>query len=414
MTEQVAEQLGALYNPFDPEFLADPAPVFQRIHDEAPVCYSDLFESWLITRYHDVVKALEGDVLVTRAGKMGPPPPAEVAAELEQGCPETPVLYNSEGPAYVRLRSLVERALSPELIASFEPTARLVANELVERFHDAGSAELVADLATPFADRTILEFVGVRRDDQAQVRAWNDAWATMFIPGEDLESQVAAARGMVACHRYHLKLIEDRRAEPRGDLVTALLDVRDERFEPLADAEIVWELMELTGVASNTGFGLANVLLELLREPARWNAVRTDASLVPAAIDESLRVETPILGSARAAGEELELGGVTIPEGAPVLVAYAAANHDREEFDDPERFDVHRPNSSEQLAMGRGKHSCVGAGLARMQIRVAIEVLGRRIPDLRLEDDFVPEFQAPFPFLRSVARLPVRSEPRRA
>ena len=412
MTEQVAEQLGALYNPFDPEFLEDPRPVFRRLHDEAPVCYSDLFESWLITRYHDVVTALDGDALVTRAGKMGPPPPAEVVAALEQGCPETPLLYNSEGPAYVRLRALVEQAFSPQLIASFEPRARSVADELVDAFRGTGSADLVSDLAKPFADRTILEFVGVRRDDQAQIRAWNDAWATMFIPGQDLESQLTAARGMVACQRYHLQLIAERRAEPRSDLVTALVEARDERFEPLEDAEIVWELMELTGVASNTGFGLANVLLELLREPARWSAVRADPQLIPAAIEESLRVETPILGSARAAGEELRLGGVTVPEGAPVLVAYAAANHDRQEFDDPGEFDLERPNASRQLAMGRGKHSCVGASLARMQIRVAIEVLGERMPDLRLEDGFAPEFEAPFPFLRSVARLPVLWAPR--
>src|SRR5215211_3394112 len=411
MSEQATAQLGGLYNPFDPRFLADPRPVFERLHQEAPVCYSDLFESWLITRYGDVVDALDREVLRARSGKMGPPPPDEVTAEMAKGCPHAHVLYDSDGAEYARLRALVDAALSPRVVASLEPVARAVASELVDAIAPGGAAELVDDVVAPFADRTILDFVGVSQPDHAQIRAWNYDSMTMFIPGKDLASQIAAARGVVAYQRYTLDLIAARRTEPRDDLTTALVHARVDGLEPLSDVEIVWELMELTGVASNTKFGLANVLLELLREPGRWAALRADQGLVPAAVGEALRVECPILGSAREARETLEIAGTTVPAGAPVLVAYAAANQDSDEFANPERFDPSRPNADHQLSMGRGNHSCVGAPVARMQMRVAIEVIGARLAGLRLEDDYEAEYTAPFPFLRTVARLPVRWQP---
>jgi cytochrome P450 len=408
MSKQATASPSALYNPFDPGFMADPHPVFERLHHESPVCYSELFDSWLITRYDDVVGALDRGVLRARSGKMGPPPADAVAAELAKGCPASPVLYDSDGPDYARRRALVEAALSPRVIASLEPVARAVASELVRALAAGDDAELVADVVTPFADRTILDFIGVPQAHHAEVRAWNYDSMTMFIPGKDLASQIAAARGVVAYQRYNLDLIAARRADPRDDITTALAQTRVDGIEPLSDVEIVWELMELTGVASNTRFGLANVLLELLHEPRRWQALHADPGLIPAAVGEGLRVKCPILGAAREAGETLKIGGATIPAGAPILAAYAAANHDRDEFDNPERFDASRPNAGNQLSMGHGDHSCVGAPVALMQLRVAVEVLGELLPGLRLEDGFEPEYTAPFPFLRTVARLPVR------
>jgi cytochrome P450 len=412
MSKQATAQPSALYNPFDPGFLADPHPAFQRLHQEAPVCYSDLFESWLITRYRDVVGALDRDVLSARSGKMGPPRADEVTAEMAKGCPHAHVLYDSDGTDYARLRALVDTALSPQLVAALEPGARAVASEIVDVIVSGDTAELVNDVVAPFADRTILNFVGVPPADHTQVRTWNYDSMTMFIPGKDLESQIAAARRMVAYQRYNLDLIEARRADPRDDITTALVQARVDGCEPLSDVEIVWELMELTGVASNTKFGLANVLFQLLRETGRWAGLCADPDLVPVAVEEGLRVESPILGCAREARETLEIAGATIPAGAPVLVAYAAANHDADAFTEPERFDPGRSNAHDQLSLGRGNHSCVGAPVARMQMRVAIQVLGERLPGLRLADGFQPEHTAPFPFLRTVTRLPVHWHPR--
>lgn len=406
MSEQAAEQIGGQYNPFDPAFLEDPQPVYARLHREAPVCYSDLFESWLITRYADLVDALDRDVLRARSGKMGPAPPDEVTAEMAKGCPRAEVLYDSDGPEYARLRTLVDAALSSQLVASLEPIARAVAVELVDAL-GSGGADLISDLVEPFADRTILDFMGVPQADHGRVRTWNHDSMTMFIPGNDVASQIAAARGVVAYQRYNLELIAARRSEPRGDIVTALAQARVDGLEPLSDVEIVWELIELTGVAGNTASGLGNVLLQLLSAPERWDALGDHPGLVPTAIEEALRVECPVLGSAREARETLEIGGVTVPAGAPVLLAYAAANHDADEFAAPDSFDPSRPNVEHHLTMGRGNHSCVGAPVARMQMRVAIEELSQRLPRLRLADGFEPEFTAPFPFLRTVQRLPV-------
>jgi len=330
---------------------------------------------------------------------------------MAKGCPHAKVLYDSDGPEYARKRGLVDAALSARLIASLEPVARTIADELVDVIASRDAAELVEDVVGPFAERTILDFVGVPRADHARVHAWNDDSMTMFIPGKDVATQIAAARGMVEYQRYNLDLIAARRADPRDDITTALAQARVDGVEPLTDVELVWELIELTGVAGNTRHGLGNVLLQLLHRPERWEALRADPSLIPVAIEEALRVDTPLIGCAREAAGTLELAGETIPAGAPVLVAYAAANHDSGQFEDPERFDPGRPNALTQLSMGRGNHSCVGARVARMQLRVAIEALAERLPGLRLEDGFQAEYTAPFPFMRTVARLPVRFAP---
>jgi cytochrome P450 len=401
-----ATDIAAAYNPFDQAFLDDPRPVYARIQREAPVCYSDLFESWLITRYDDIVDALDAGRLVARSDNAGPPPAPEVTAELARGCPHTKLLYESEGEEYVRLRSLVEAALSPELIASFEPRLRAAAHDLVDAFQADGCADLVAQFAAPFADTTILDFVGVPPSDRRLVRAWNEAWAALFIPGQPLEQQIAGARAVVAYERYNEQLIEARRREPRNDLVTALVEARVEGVEPLAVPEVVGELMELTGVAGNTAYGLANVLVCFVDEPGFWQDLRRRPDLLPAAVEEGLRVESPVLGSAREAATTFDVGGATIPKGAPVLVAYAAANHDDSAFAEPARFDAARANAADQLTMGRGRHACVGARLARTQIRIAVEVLLERLPDMRRAEELAPTFEAPFPFLRAVSWLP--------
>lgn len=400
------------FNPFDPQFLDDPHPVYEALQDRAPVCYSELFESWLVTRYEDAIGALDAGMLVARDHKTGPPPPAEVMAELEKGCPQAHLLYDSEGEGYRRLRALVTAALSPELIGQLEPSVRETVHEVLDTFEQDGEGDLYSQLIEPVCERVLLDAMGVPRKDHGRVREWNDTWVMLFIPGHSLDEQVAAAKAVVDYQRYNQQLLAARRAEPAADIVTALLDARADGFEPLTDDEIVWELIELTGVAGNTPYAMGNVLLQLLRRPAQWCALRRDPALIRPAIEESLRVESPVLGSAREAAADFELSGVTLSKGAPVLVAYAAANHDRRVFPDPERFDLDRPNVDRHLTMGRGSHhSCVGSDLARMEIRVVIETLLERIPDLSFADDYQPRFQAPFPFLRCVAELPASWRP---
>lgn len=404
--EGSAQEIGATYNPFDQQFLDNPHPIYERIHAVAPVCWSEAFESWLVTRYDDVTAAVNNPVFSSR-NKSGPMPPSEVLEELEHGFPMAGMLYGTDPPEHTRLRTLVQAALSPELVADFEPTVRATANRVLDGFIHDRRADLYTQFVQPYTDYSILDFVGVPREDHARVWDWHHTWERIFIPGREPEDQRAETRRVVQYQHYYAAMIDARRMTPRRDLVTALVEARADGWEPLTTAEIVWELIELVGAAGNTTYGMANVLLRLLQDTQRWRTLRGDYEALTASIEEGMRVESPVLGCARETTEPVEIGGVPLPEGAPVLIAFAAANHDASVFVDSNRFDTQHGDTVPQLTLGRGSHYCVGARLARLMMRVASEVLLARLPTAHFADDFVPEFYAPYPFLRCVSSLPV-------
>jgi cytochrome P450 len=406
-TKKENAELGDAYNPFDQRFLDEPHRVYGALHREAPVCWSDTFEAYLITRYEDVVRTVN-DPAFSSYGNSGPTPPAEVLEELETGCPMTKMLYSTDPPEHTRLRTLIHGALSARLVESFEPAMRSAANRVLDTFAGARRADLYREYVQPLTDAVILDFVGVPREDHEQVWDWHHTWEGLFIPGREPEDQRAQARKVVAYQHYYATLSEGRRANPRDDLVTALVNARADGHEPLTTGEIVWGLIEVVGAAGNTVYAMANVLLKLLESQERWERLRRNRALLPGAVEEGLRVESPVLGIARQTAEPVEIGGTKLPQGTPVLLAYGAANHDEGTFEKPEQFDPQRENVGRQLTLGRGPHYCVGAKLARLMITVAADVLLDRVPSVRFEDRYEPVFYAPFPFLRSVASLPVR------
>jgi len=401
---------GAHYNPFDQEFLNNPHPVYTKIHDEAPVCWSDAFESWLVTRYDDVVHAVENPVFSSQ-GKSGPMPPMEVLEELAAGFEMTEMLYGSDPPEHTRLRALIQNALSSELLAAYEPRVRAIAGEIVDSFVAAGTADLYPGFVQPMVDTAILDLVGVPRADQERVMTWHHTWERLFIPGREPDDLRAGSREVVAYQHYHAKMIEERRADPKADLYTTLGRSRATGHEPLTMGEMVWGLIELIGAAGNTTYGMANVLLHLLRDPEQWDKLRSNRDLVPAAVEEGMRVESPVLGCARETTAPVKLGGVELPEGAPILIAFAAANHDEGAFETAGSFELDRANSGRQVTLGRGPHYCIGARVARLMINVAANVLLDRLPTARFPEGYQPEFYAPYPFLRCVSALPVRWAP---
>jgi cytochrome P450 len=406
-TKLAKADLADAYNPFDQGFLDNPHPVYDALQKEAPVCWSEHFDAYLITRYEDVVEAVSSPSF-SSAGNSGPPAPAAVLEELESGFPFTKMLYSSDPPEHTRLRTLIHGALSTRLVQGFEPAMRSAANEVLDGFAGAGRADLYRDYVVPLNAVAILDFVGVPREDQEQLWDWHHTWERIFIPGGEPEDQRAQARTVRAYQQYYADLSESRRADPRDDLVTALVNARAEGQEPLTTGEIVWGLIEIVGAADNTTYGMANVLLKLLEDEERWQQLRDDRTLLPGAVEEGMRVESPVLGIARQTTEAVEIGGTKLPQGAPVLIAYGAANHDEGTFEDPERFDPQRENAGRQVTLGHGPHYCTGAKLARLMIVVATDVLFDRLPSARLEPGYEPAFSAPFFFLRHVASLPVR------
>ncbi|MDH2429202.1 cytochrome P450 [Sphaerisporangium sp. TRM90804] len=409
------------YSPFDPEQTKDPYPIWDQLRGECPVYRSSFgSDEWMVddaddagavyvvTRHEDITYILEHpDRFTSGEDKNGPGIPPEVLAELSKGLPLSTTLYNTDPPEHTRLRTLVGSGLSPQRVAANAPLTRATAEELASRL-TGGTAELLDEYVRPLANLALLDYLGIPRDDQARVLEWNEMWERLFIPGLPPEDQIRAASKIVEYQQYYVKAVEERRADPREDMLTRLALAETDGGERLSMAEIAWCTMELISAgAANTVDGLANVLLVLLSDQERWNAVRDDRELLPGAIEEGLRLEGPTQWLPRTAADDIELSGVRIPKGATVAVTLQAANRDPEAFPGPERYDPKRHGLSRHVAFGRGAHYCVGAGWSRMALRVGIEVLLDRFPGLRLDEGYEPEFYLPIPVLRCVTSLPV-------
>lgn len=409
------------YDPFDPGAVKDPYPAWARLRREAPVYRSPMrSDGWmvadpdsaaavfLVTRHADVAYVLEHPELFSSADdKNGPEVGAEVHEELARGLPLSSTLYNTDPPEHTRMRTLVQMGMSPPRVAENEPATRRTARALAERL-SGGRAELLDAYIRPYANASLLDFLGIPAPDHDRVLTWNRLWEELFIPGRPPEDQRRAAQQVVAYQQYYTDAVQERKRAPRPDLLTRLARARTDDGAELSMAEIAWCLMELISAgAANSVDGLANVLLILLSEPGRWAAVAADRGLLTAAVEEGLRLEGPTQWLPRTAAADVELGGELIPEGSTVMLMYQAANHDPEVFPEPDQYRPERKDVKKHLAYGRGVHYCIGAGWSRMAIRAGIEALIDRLPGISLAPGYEPEFYLPIPVLRCVRELPV-------
>lgn len=403
--------IGAGYNPLDPQFRKDPYPFYARAQREAPVCQSPLFGFWIVTRHEDVVAVLKNPELFSSLPTMDPPVPypPEVEAVLKEGYPLVPGMFNNDPPAHTRVRNLFTQAFTPRRVAQLEPRIRSIAHQLVDDFVKEGQADLIKRFAYKLPLQVICELLGIPQQDGEQCKAWHDDWIKLAITlGLSLEEKVACARSIVEYQRYYAALLAKRKADPRDDLTTAMVQARLDGEQPFTTAEMVWQMMVLlSGGHETTTYLISSMLYLLLQHPEQWKALDSDPSLIEAAVEETLRFEPPFPAMARITTAPTELGGVPIPKGARVHVFNAAANRDQEVWKHPDRYDICRDDPQRHLAFGFGVHYCIGAPLARMEGRIALEVLRQRLPGLRLCEGYVPEY-APSFFFRGLRDLPLQ------
>lgn len=419
MTADVSEP--AQFDPFGEEMTKDPHSYYRRMRGQCPVFVSDSSsDEWLVsdeaakvfvvTTYGDLVDVLEHPDLYPSGNKTGPEDPVEVTRELEAGIPKAKTLYESDPPGHTRLRSLIQQAWSPGRIKDSEPNMRAVADEVVDGFLADGQADLFADFSDRYVNRAILDFIGVPREDHDKIKYWDGLWVKVFIPGHPLEDQAAAAREIVEYQRYLEALFEDRRANPRDDLLSSLVHAVTEDGESLTMGELVWGLMELYGAGyGNTTEAMANLVTLLLEERELWERLVAQPDLAEHAVEEGLRMDGPVQWLSREAARDTELAGVAIPKGSTVMVSYVSANRDPAHFPEPDRFDIDRrgvtTSGAKHVAHGRGIHYCVGAGWSRSALRIGLRVLLERIPSLRLAPGFTAEYHLPAPMIRCVTEL---------
>lgn len=361
-----------------PRFKADPYPFYAQLRKETPVHRAKLafwLTAWLVTRYDDVLLVLKDE----RFSKDFRPKMWWVPRRLQV---LNRNLLNMDPPDHTRLRALVSKAFTPRVVEQMQQRIQDVCDEILDEAGRKGRIELVSEFALRFPLTIIADLLGIPEKDRRLFGQWSKRVAAGT--SGSLVDLLRATPSLRASVRYLHGLITLRRAEPRDDLVTALLRAEEEG-DKLSEDEVIGMIALLLLAGYETTMGLiAAGALALIQHPEERERLRHDPSLGESAIEELLRYTNPAeLATFRIAREDVEIRSVTIPRGAVVLAALASANRDESAFPDPDRLDLTRePNR--HLAFGVGAHFCLGAPLARLEGRIALTTLFRRFPDLRL------------------------------
>lgn len=374
------------FNPLSPETTESPWEWYEALREQAPIHREPLTGMFMVSRFDDVSELLTNTAdYSAMSGPAVGDIPTEVREIVREGVPNVDTLLTADPPEHIRYRSLVSRAFAPRRVAGLEPDIRAVAEPLIEAILPRGSAELVAEFAVPLPLTIIADQLGVPRVDMPSFKKWSDDAVAPLGGLISLERQVECARSDMEFQAYFLDMLERRRREPRDDILSQVVHAKLEGVQPLDDAECISILRQFL-VAGNetTTNAIASAAMLLLQNPHQLERLRAEPELIGNAAEEVLRLESPVQILFRSAKRDLELHDVKVPAGSRLAAMYGAANRDPRKFPDPERFDVGRANAREHLALGRGEHFCVGAGLARKELTIAIEALVTRFPNLRL------------------------------
>jgi cytochrome P450 len=375
------------FNPLQSPYLENPYPLYARAQREAPIFFSPLFDTWVVTRYEDVRAILRDPKRFSSSYRFRTPvdPTPEVLDVLAHLPPEVGLLVNEDPPGHRRTRGLVGKAFVPREIARMEARIYAIAHHLIDHLLETDGADLVRQYTYPLPMRVLLEFLGLPVEDADFIKQWCNDHMLLSVPDIGAAQQLRSAQTEVAFSRYIDALIAARQHQPQADVLSVLLHAQIEGERPLDGGELhaLVEQLLFAGHETTTNL-LSNTCYALLRDPSQWRALHRDPTLIPRAVEEGLRYEAPVQGMFRTTTEAVELHGVTLPAGARVFVAFGAANRDERIFTHPDRFNLWRPNADKHLAFGHGIHHCLGAPFVNLEARIALEVLVQRLPGLNL------------------------------
>jgi cytochrome P450 len=391
---------------FGPAMLDDPYPVYRRLRETDPVHWYEPFGAWVLTRYHDVAAALHDPrfssertaAMQAMAGQPGLQPFFDFLA--------TRMLY-ADPPRHTRLRGLVSKAFTPHAVEAMRPHIQALVDQFLDRVQPQGRLDLVADLAYPLPVTVIAEMLGVPAEDRERLKRWSDEFIVYFSKSPTQvtpEEYDGAARAVAAEEDYFRAAVARLRAAAEPGLLGALARV-EEAGDRLTEQELYANVnLLLTAGHETTTNLIGNGMLALLRHPDQWEKLRADPSLLPGAIEEFLRYDSPVQFTHRLAKEDVAVGDQVIRRSQFVYLMLGAANRDPARFPDPDRLDITRKDNH-HVSFGQGPHFCLGAPLARLEGQIAFGTLLHRFPALRLAADRL-EYRPTFN-LRGLQALPV-------
>ena len=377
------------------QFRENPYPLYAYLHAAAPVQWNDILQAWTLVRHSDVVSSLTDARFAADRTTQGLPFDGYQLAKS---------MLVSDPPDHTRLRALVSKAFTPRMIEQLRPRIVAVVGELLDRMAERqASVDLIVELAYPLPVVVIAELLGVPAEDRVKFQRWSAVLAASLDPlvsSELMDRVVEAREGL---HAYLRGIIAERRRQPRADLISALVEV-EERGDVLSEPELVVMCTLLLIAGHETTVNLiGNGVLALLQNPDQHARLREDPSLITSAVEELLRFDSPVQMTGRIAAQPVTFDGHSVEPGQWILPLLGAANHDPNQFRDPDRLDLSRtPNA--HVAFGRGIHFCLGAPLARLEGQIAIGALVRRFPKLALAGEPI---RRPQITLRGLQSLPV-------
>lgn len=381
------------FAPDDPTFVANPYPAYRDLRAGPRVVRHEPTNQWLVPRHADVNRLLRD----RRLGRSY----LHLATHEEMGHPAEPdwvapfwhVIRNGmldrEPPDHTRLRRLVAAAFTPRFVEGLRARVQGIMDGLVDRVAGAGDFDLIAELAEPLPVTVIAELLGIPEADRHRLRPWSADICGMYELKPDEPTARRAVAAAVEFREYLRGLVRERRKRPTEDLIGQLAGVVDE--DRLTEDELIGTSVLLLNAGHEASVNATgNGWWALFRHPAELERLRADPSLVPTAVDELLRFDTPLQMFERWVLDDVEIDGVTVPRGEELALLFGSANRDADAFADPDRLDLGRdPNP--HISFGAGIHYCLGAPLARMELAVSTSTILRRLPKLRLERE--PEWK---------------------
>ncbi|MBV1877145.1 MAG: cytochrome P450 [Pseudomonadales bacterium] len=394
------------YNPFSKETIECPYDFYAAMRNESPVM--QVADGVFFVSSYDLIRQVlvdtkrfsssNGAAFLNFQGEQGlaPPtmPPPDIANILAQGPRPRNTLLTADPPEHTRYRSLVNRSLSPRRVAKLEPAAIRVADALIDTFIDRGEVDLVEEFTQMVPLTVVAIALGVPEDQLENYKRWSMDAVKVLAGTVSHEERIESAQASVDLSNFLAQQVEQARKNPQGGLVEDLINAHmlldedvdggQDSYRGLDTDEIVSVLNQLLIAGQETvNYLLSSTLLLLLQNPEHLARVEKDHGLIPAVLEEALRLESPIQSIGRFVLEDLELGGIAIPKGARLVILYGCGNRDENRFEDAATFSLNRTDARNHVGFGAGPHYCVGANLARMESRIALERLFARITNLQ-------------------------------
>lgn len=376
-----------MFDPLSPAFRNNPYPTYEMLRASSPILYAEDLNMWFISAYEDVSTLLRDhrfgrsiDHVLTREQRGLPPKPAHLAPfnKLSEHS-----MFDKEPPDHTRLRSLVHKAFTPRRVENLRGQIQTITDQLLDAVQERGTMDMLADFAVPLPVTVIAELLGIPESDRHLLRPWSQDIVTMYELDHTQEQEHRAIQVAVEFSAYLRDLARERREHPQDDLITALALVQEEGDRLTEDELVATCVLLLNAGHEATVNVIGNGMFALLSNPDQFDLLKRQPDAVPTAVEEMMRYDTPLQLFRRWVLEDVTYKGHQFKQGTEIALLFGSANRDPARFDNPDVLDVTRRDNP-HISFSLGIHYCLGAPLARLELQIAVAILLRRMPNLRL------------------------------